>query len=88
MDFERDPFPVITEEKLQHGAEIRRGIDVQGRLPAFHPDRGQQAEKAEDMVPVDVAQEDGIQLHHRDAEPDHLPLRPFPAVDKEQALTY
>ena len=84
-DFVTDTVSVIAQEEFENGAEVDRCKDIQRRLASLHPQGGQQAEKAENVVSVDVGNEEGIQLHHRDSFLHHPVLDAFAAVYKEQA---
>ena len=84
-DFICQPVSIITEEEFEDGAEIHRREDVQRRLPALHPQRTEQAEDAENVVPVDVGEENGIQLHHRNPFLHQAVLGTLATINKEQA---
>jgi len=78
----------LSEEgpvEVEHGTQGLRTIYIKGSLSSIHGHGAQQAEKAEEMVAMDMGDEYGLHFHEGKVGAPHLLLRAFAAVDKKQA---
>ena len=80
-------FAVIGEEELQHRREGAWGIYVQLPAASQHSHSGEQAEEAEDVVPVYVGNEYGFYLEIGETGCTYAYLGAFAAVNQKQAPT-
>ena len=88
FDPEPEPLSEIGQEKPEYRTEGTRSEDMQRRLSPEHSHSGQQPEKSEKMVAVNMRETEYIHFQKRQSHPAHLHLRTLTAVYQKQAPTY
>ena len=68
---------------IDDAGEPARPVEIQRLGPPLHREGPHEADDPQPVVEVEVREEDGGDVE-AGAVPDHLPLRPLPAVDEEE----
>ena len=83
MEFnvEVQSFAEEVQHALEHGAEVFRRMDVQRGCASQQPEGGNQADKSEAMVAVQVGDEHMVEMGELEVGTAHLQLRAFATVN-------
>ena len=83
MEFHFEPGTLAekVQQTLQHRAKVFRGVYMQGGRAPQQAKGGNQTDKPEAMVAVQVGNEDMVEMREFEPGTAHLQLRPLSAVD-------
>ena len=88
IDRIQEAFAELVKQKLKYRAEPRRSVNTERSCAAEHSHCRKKAEKAEDVIAVDMGKTDMFDLQEGDSGLAHLYLRTFTTVNHKQAPTY